>query len=555
MQLDQIESRLKVIEDRLLRIEDNLQISAPVYAAKEINQSTPFYDYEAAAINKPTLNEDDQSSLSINWLGIIATICFVLAAGFIIKLSIESGWLTPARQIALAGLFGFSLIGSGLILLPRDRAYLSLLPATGIIVLFITAFAAHRLYFLISFNFALALIACISGLCIWLHLKIKQDIYAILASVGAYVAPIVFFNTMPSPLFTLYYFILCSLAFAFISILVTSRILCVISAYLAIFVSALIGFEANNIDKLMTIVLPIHFLIFSLSTVIHTRIFKQPLTKDEAWGFFPILLLFYGVEYYFFDKFNHQLAPWISLGFAGLTMALYLYAKTNSVKQELNSKPVVFAFISIVCFHSIYLELLPADFRPWLFVFAMIGISFISLNKIKEANNAWFFPIAAIALILILEYFYMMSYLLTGFDPAWVAVSLAAVASIWLARINNKSYLTNYLEFDYFVLGTTHLLAITSLYRLTTDHGSLAVSASWLFYAICVMSFAFIRKDKIMASSALLVLALAAGKALLYDAASAPTVVRILCLLLTGVVLYAAGFFVKKITQWDSVKK
>lgn len=91
---------------------------------------------------------------------------------------------------------------------------------------------------------------------------------------------------------------------------------------------------------------------------------------------------------------------------------------------------------------------------------------------------------------------------------------------------------------------------MSALYQLTEDVSSLAVSASWLFYAVAVMGFAFIRKDELMAKSALLVLAFAAGKALLYDAASAPTTIRIFCLLLTGAVLYGCGFFMRRIAHW-----
>lgn len=94
-------------------------------------------------------------------------------------------------------------------------------------------------------------------------------------------------------------------------------------------------------------------------------------------------------------------------------------------------------------------------------------------------------------------------------------------------------------------------LAILGFYRFTENYGSVAVSAAWLFYAVAVMFFAFIKRDELMAKSAMFVLALAAGKALLYDAASAPTIIRIVCLLLTGVVLYGCGFFMRKINEWS----
>jgi hypothetical protein len=100
------------------------------------------------------------------------------------------------------------------------------------------------------------------------------------------------------------------------------------------------------------------------------------------------------------------------------------------------------------------------------------------------------------------------------------------------------------------LLVIAHLLAILGLWRLTSDINSLAVSASWLSYAVCVMVFSYKRKDPVMARSALLILTLAAGKTLLFDAAAAATIVRILCLLLTGLVLYGSGLLIRKTKEW-----
>ena len=60
--------------------------------------------------------------------------------------------------------------------------------------------------------------------------------------------------------------------------------------------------------------------------------------------------------------------------------------------------------------------------------------------------------------------------------------------------------------------------------------------------------------EPVPTKSAMLVLGFAAGKALLYDAASAPTTIRILCLLLTGAALYGSGFLIRKISGWKNEK-
>ncbi|PIU20435.1 MAG: DUF2339 domain-containing protein, partial [Elusimicrobia bacterium CG08_land_8_20_14_0_20_59_10] len=162
-------------------------------------------------------------------------------------------------------------------------------------------------------------------------------------------------------------------------------------------------------------------------------------------------------------------------------------------------------------------------------------------------------PALAVMAVLLLEYLSMASHMLTSDAPSWLLVSMFSMASLWTLiyfRGEEFSGRGNYLP----LLAAAHLLAIVGFYKITRDNGSLQVSASWLLYALGVIAFSFSRRDAVMARSAVFVLAFAAGKALLYDAAAAPTIVRILCLLLTGAALYGAGFFLRKISAWNTVR-
>ena len=543
-----LEKRLIDIENRLSNIEAHLVIKTPNPAASVPPEQKLTYSQPSVSPRLPTISKPG------NWLGLTAIICFVLAAGFIIKLSIDSGWLTPARQIGIAVLFGFSLIGAGFALLSSDRSYASLLPATGIIVLFLSAFAAHRYYFLISPAMALLATSGISALCIWFYMRIRHDSYAIIAAIGAYVAPVLLeLNT--GSIFSLYYFLFCSLTFATISIWVRSRLFIVIAAYLAILVTGLIGLDLHA-DDIIACTLFLHFLIFSVGTFLYTYHTSLQLSEREAWGFFPVLLLFYSLEYYFIDRAHPGLAPWLSLAFAGFLLGLYLSAKKLFPGRVFNSQGMLLAFTTLVLFHSVYLELLPYDARPWLFVLFVLIFTFYPQKLLAQKKSSTFIiPIFAILTILAIEYVSMVFHLIVDYKNSWLVVSMAAFASIWFALIRQTHIVMKNTEMGYLLLGAAHLLAVTALYQLTTDHGSLAVSASWLLYAICVISVAFIRKDKIMAKSALFVLSFAAAKALLYDASSAPTIIRILCLLLTGAVLYCSGFLFRRIAQWETKKK
>ncbi|KTD45458.1 hypothetical protein Lqui_2929 [Legionella quinlivanii] len=538
MDFSLLEQRLLLIEKRLGQIETILHL--PV--SEEISEET--------RVSERRTKEPARAPKQGNWLGLVATLCFILAAGFIIKLSIESGWLTPERQIGLAFLFGALLIGSGFVFIAIDKYYASLLPAAGIIVLYLSNFAAHRLYFLISFETAIVLTSLISVLCITLYLKFRHDIYSIIAAIGSYLAPVVL-NINANTLFSLYYFLICSLTYATISIWVESRILIVVAAYLSILVTGLIGLGLQ-MDSTIAIFLALHFLVFAIGTYLYSKYGAEPLTEKESWAFFPVLLIFYSMEYFYIDRAYPGLAPWVSIGFAAILCSLYLSARQWFPDRAISSRALVLAFSTIVFFHSFYLELLPDAFKPWLFVVIIVGIAFLPVRLLGEQRDgAFYLPSLAVFLILVIEYCSMLMHLLNNSTYSWVLVSFASFASLWLLITRHRSSLIQKKEYGLTLLLAAHLLGVSALYQFFHEISSLAVSASWLLYAVCVIGYAYFRQDKTMAKSALLILSVAAGKALLYDTASTPTVVRILCLILTGAVLYGCGLLMKRIASWQ----
>ena len=82
--------------------------------------------------------ETERPALVTSVLGWAGALAFVLAASYLIKLAIDAGWLTPARQVAMAAISGLLLIGAGLALRGFNRQYAGLLPAGGIVILFLS---------------------------------------------------------------------------------------------------------------------------------------------------------------------------------------------------------------------------------------------------------------------------------------------------------------------------------------------------------------------------------------------------------------------------------
>jgi uncharacterized membrane protein len=553
----EVDYALHRLNDRLKRVEEHIGLRQPAPAAPETSEPKP--DQAPNPTVAPVAPSSIRQSVHMetasapaqpgNWLGLAAVVCFVLAAAFIVRLSIESGWLTPARQIGLAALFGVSLIGGGLFLRQTDREYANWLPAAGIIVLYLTTFAAHGLYKLFSFDVGIAMVVAVSMACIWLYIVFRHDLYAITAAVGAYLAPAILGLNQEAE-FSLYYFMCCSVAFATISIWLHTRTLTVVATYLALVMTAAMGMELKD-NGLVAGVLAVHFIVFTAGTWLYTRESKTALTETECWSLLPVLIAFYALEYYFLYGLDPDLAPWISLAFAGVLIALYLTARKFTPPNS-GSQLLVLSYATVVACHSVYLELLPESVRPWLLVGLALATAFSPERQgsLRTLGALWV-PVAAGLAISALEYLKLLSGLLMDGDEYTLIAAFSAFASLWVVILRGDRW-RGRTVWSYGILGLAHLLAILGFYRLTADAGSLAVSASWLVYAIAVMVFAFTRKDETMAKSALAILALSAGKALLYDASSAPTLVRIFCLLLTGAVLYGCGLLMRKIAVWNT---
>ena len=555
--------RMKTMEDRLARLERLMERLLPGEAAapQPVPVPPPPPPPPPPAPAAPAFQPPRQSPAAAavragtgNWLGVVAVICFMMAAGFIIKLSLDSGWLTPIRQIGIAAMFGLGLVAAGLALAESDREYASYLPAAGVIVLYAAVFAAHRLYDLIPFENAVALSVGVSAICVWLYTRIKEDIYPVTAAAGSYCAPAVL-GLGAGAAFGVYYYFICSLAFAVISIWVRSRTLSIVAAYLSMMMTAFTGLNLGR-DSLIVAMLALNFVALSGGIYLYTVNNGEPLSEKESISLLPALLFFYAMEYFYIDRLMPGRAPWFSLAFAGLLLGLYLAAKQKFPDGKVGSGSMVLAFVTVVFFHSFYLELLPKDGRPWLFVAIVVGLCFAPAGAFGRAgkDGPLRIPAYGALAVLLLEFLSMTSKLLSGAEGNWLAVSVFSVVALWVLiafRGEEIDGAGNYGP----LLGAAHLLAVLALYRLTKEQGSLYVSVSWLVYSSAVLGFAYARRDPAMARSAVFVLAFAAAKALLYDAAAAPTVVRIVCLLLTGAALYGSGFFLRRISGWKEEGK
>lgn len=119
------------------------------------------------------------------WVGALA---IALAGVFLVKYSIDQGWLGPAARVSLAALLGLVLLGTAEFLHRRDARIAQALAAAGVAVLFAALFAAVGLYELLPRVLASLLAAVLTALAVSLSLR-HGPFVALLGLVGGSVAP------------------------------------------------------------------------------------------------------------------------------------------------------------------------------------------------------------------------------------------------------------------------------------------------------------------------------------------------------------------------------
>lgn len=537
-----IKDELIALQNRISAIESRLGMSSAYVSTSTVQSNQP------AVVLK--VKESSQFS-SAKLLGFVSVICFILACAFVIKLAIDSGWLTPVRQVGISALIGGVLIFTGFMLKDNDKQYASFLPASGVIILFLSVFGAHLYYGIISDTLASILAGGVSILSIWLFTVFRTDIFAISAAAGTYAVPLFIgffwsdFNKLSL------YFIGWSLTYSLISIFVKSRTLSIVASYFAIGIFGMLCiFKGHTKDGMAAEIQLLQFVILLLGAVGFSIINKAPLSKAESWSFYPILLFFYITEYALLENAYKAEAPYIMLLIGAFVYASYWFASVK-IEGVKSSKALVESYCLVTIFHSLYLELLPDNFRPILFL-GLLLVSVLGVgSKIRATESITGFVLVSI--ILLREYGSILDNLLYPIADEdhllWILYGvLGSVLFLYKGIKEGSSKLKSSVTL-YFVLG--HALFAATLYNLFEGVGSFQLSLAWIAYACAVLWYGFTNKNEQLAKSSLAVLFFAVAKVFTYDVSNAAPVMRILCLLLTAVALYGCGWLLKKIEGWE----
>lgn len=532
-----IEERLNAIESRLSQLETQGKVKTSLPTAlqdKSTSKDTSTVKFQHAG-----------QPLATQLLGWGGAAALVLAASYIIKLALSSGWLTPERQLGIAVLGALFMIAFGIKLRNHDRGYASLLPAGGVTILFIATYGAHLYYGLIAQSQALAAVTMVCLISLWLCHLFQSTFYAFFAVAGAYSVPFLMRSLMLNVTDLAIYYTCWSVLFSAFALWVRSRAVYLLALYMA-----MIGFDLTwhmdsdaqqwiNAALFQSILL----LIFGSTAAYYTVKNNSPMQQDAALAHLPALLIFYFLQYSLLERNIPAIAPWVAVASAAFISLCYGVARMLSKQELAGGRMLLQAYIALVLFHAGYLESVSDEWAPWVAFILLTLVAWYSRLRNNMAAPGMFIWLAVVII-------FMLNYLriITGLDrqtviaPDWLSVMYAL--ELYVGYYLSRRAGTAKGLWPLLLVGG-HLAAIAAAVHIFDNR--VVVSLTWGLLALACLLLALKYKDKLLGKSSLLIFAISSAKVLIYDLSSSTPLVRIGTLLVVGCSFYLGGWLYKKI--------
>jgi len=536
MDSGEVEKRLADIEARLGRVESLLSKTGAAPAWRAVRPD---------AGKAPTAQPEpgDRPSLVTSILGWGGAVALVLAAAYLIRLAVESGWLTPMRQVASAAILGFVMIAAGLFLRNKHRHYAGLLPAGGVVILFLSIYGAHLFYGFIGATPAAVGVLLVCLLSLWLCAAFASDLYAVFAVAGSYSAPLLI-SGAPSVTDLVIYFSAWGVVFSVFSIWRGRRLIYLLALYLALIIFDFMWRgRAPDAWGAALAFQTVQFAIFGGATAIFSVRNESPLDQPSAWMHLPALLIFYFLQYALLQKHLPALAPWIAVATAFVVAGLYGAARALLQRPLPGGELLLWVYVALVLFHAGYVESVPDSWAPWVAFAIMPVLALVSWRHGAAIQVGW--PIwLGVAVIFAINYLRVIVDADLASVPGRQLLAIVYALQLYLGYglIRNRESLKGLASP---VLYAAHICAMAAALHLLDER--IVESAAWGVLALACLGISLWGRDRLLGQSSLFVFAAAAAKVLLYDLGGASPLARIISLVVLGITFYAGGLLYQRV--------
>lgn len=288
----------------------------------------------ASRISRSDLEARIGGSL-FNWIGVVA-ICFGVA--FFLKYAFENQWIGPTGRVLIGVVIGLGFLTGAEVLRARGYSkYAHGLSGGGILILYLSVFAAFKLYNLIPHLLAFILMAAITTTASLLAARYNALPIAILGLIGGFLTPVLLSTGRDNQVELFSYIALLDAGVLALAYSKQWRSL----NYLA-FISTVLMFTAWEVihytpEKLWTTIffLTLFFIIFALVAALYNVIHRRPTQWLDLSLVFLNALFYFGVTYELLDDHHHAFLGFFAVAIASFYLALGYFTYTRDREDKL----------------------------------------------------------------------------------------------------------------------------------------------------------------------------------------------------------------------------
>ncbi|MDQ3919862.1 MAG: DUF2339 domain-containing protein, partial [Acidobacteriota bacterium] len=233
-----------------------------------------------------------------NWIGIIAV---TFGVAFFLKLAFDNQWIGPGARVTLGAAAGLALLFAGERLRRRGlRSYAFVLSGGGVLILYLSDYAAYNFYQLVPQPVAFLLMALVTATAVFLSVRLDALPVAVLGLVGGFLTPALLTTGVDNQVALFTYVALLDAGVLAVAYFKRWRSLDFLSFAGTLLMTLAWAFSFYRREKLATTLafLTVFFLLYSLLAVFHnvlprrrSRWFDVALTSANAGFYFALSYL------------------------------------------------------------------------------------------------------------------------------------------------------------------------------------------------------------------------------------------------------------------------
>lgn len=283
-----------------------------------------------------------------NWVGIIAA---TLGVGFFLKYAFENQWIGPTGRVLLGAAAGCALLALAERLRARGyRSYAHVLAGGGILILYLSTYAARVFYDLVPLPVGFALMSVVTATAVALAVRYDALSIAVLALIGGFLTPLLLSTHTDKQIALFAYIAFLDAGVLAVAYFKRWRVVDHLAfvATVLTFAAWAIGYYDESKDARTFFFLTLFFLMFAALPLLHNTLRRRASSVLDISLLVTNSALYFGAAYLVLHERHDDLLGAFAFLVALFHALLYLFAHTRHAEDRKLASAYVVAVASLL---------------------------------------------------------------------------------------------------------------------------------------------------------------------------------------------------------------